>query len=164
MGLPSSWDMSDWLGTTPEESEKLVKDFNHNDWRFGALPPTANSQVFLPALHKRGARIAAITCCSHNESAIALRKANLFHVFGDIFETVICQPLGTSKLSNLSLFKNEKVLAWVEDKPSAAIEGHNLGFTSYLINQSHNLQAELPQGIKRTDGWEIIANDIWDQI
>ena len=167
VGKPATWDMSEWLGVaTPEIATQMVDDFNHTDWRFGTLSPIANAQIFLPALHKRGFEIKAITCCSHNDGAIALRKVNLYHVFGDIFSEVICQPLGTHKTENLKRFKDRNVVAWVEDKPSAALEGYALGYPTFLMEQDHNLEYRKgnPTNITVVDDWCHISNAVWDKV
>jgi hypothetical protein len=176
VGLPGDWDMSGWLGlkdevtnkgeifrTATQQATQLVHDFNHGKWEFGILPPIADAQVFLPTLHRRGFEVVAITCCSHSEATITLRKANLYHVFGDIFQEVICQPLGTSKTKNLSRFKDRNVVAWVEDKPSAALEGHSLGYPSYLMRQDHNAQYDGKE-LKRVDSWLPLSEDLWDKV
>lgn len=157
---PQSWDMSGWLGVTPDESSQMIYDFNHGEPEFGKLPPTANAEKFVPLLAKH-CDIVAITCCSTDSKAVALRKQNLESVFGKgIFQDIICQPLGTDKIDNLSVFLDRNVVAWVEDKHEAALHGHFMGYRSFLMEQSHNklYRDQNPHGpLLHVKSWEDIA-------
>ncbi len=168
VGLPASWDMSEWLGVPKDgTASQMVDDFNHGKWEFGILPPVADANIFLPTLHKRGFEVIAITCCSVDPATVALRKANLYHVFGDIFTDVICQPLGTKKHENLKRFTTRNVVAWVEDKPSAALEGYDMGYPSYLIHQDHNKEhreKNKDDGLIHVESWMEISDHLWDAV
>lgn len=141
-GSPKDWSMQSWLGFRGEENaqekvDQLVRDFNHGAWEFGCLPPVAKAEKFLPQLAK-DYDLVAITCCSSEAATVALRHANLYHVFGPIFQEVICQPLNTKKIENLAKFKDRRVVAWVEDKAEAAVHGAELGYPAFLVEQEHN--------------------------
>lgn len=161
-GLPQSWDMSEWLGVaTSDEATAMVNDFNHGKWEFGCLPPVADAEKWLPRLAKDH-DIIAITCCSTDPATVALRRANLYHVFGDIFQDVICQPLGTNKTTNLLKHGHRNVVAWVEDKAEAAMHGHKVGYRSFLMHQDHNKKHrdENPHGpLHYVKDWSAI-NDL----
>lgn len=164
---PSDWSMQSWLGFQgqPDAQAKvdsMVEDFNHGSWEFGCLPPVNKAEKFLPLLAK-DFNIIAITCCSVDPATVALRKANLYHVFGPIFQEVICQPLGTKKIDNLSKFRDRKVVAWVEDKAEAAVHGAQLGYPSFLVEQEHNkkFRAENPYGpVNHVRDWSDISGYI----
>lgn len=137
-GLPKTWNMDTWLGVADGVAMEMVKQFNHGDPEFGRLPPTADAEKYLPQLAKR-CDIVAITCCDTAPTPVALRKQNLDNVFGKgTFQDVICQPLGTKKIDNLSIFKDRNVIAWVEDKHEAALHGLEMGYRSFLVEQDHN--------------------------
>jgi hypothetical protein len=161
VGKPASWEMASWLGVdSTEESAKMIHDFNHGEWEFGCLPPTALAEKVLPKLAK-DFEILAITCCSTDPATVALRKANLYHVFGPIFSDVVCQPLGTKKIENLLKHKHRNVVAWVEDKPEAALHGHEMGYPSFLIHQDHNKdyrEKNLEGPLNHVTNWAAIGN------
>lgn len=148
VGTPSDWGMQSWLGIyDANKINALVEAFNHGEWEFGCLPPVNKAEIYLPMLAKDFDLI-AITCCSIDPATVALRKANLYHIFGPIFTAVICQPLGTTKIDNLSRYLDRTVVAWVEDKAEAAVHGTELGYPSFLVEQEHNkaFRANNPHG------------------
>jgi hypothetical protein len=164
-GLPQGWEMAEWLGVAgPKESNQLVHDFNHGSPEFGRLPPLAEAEIYVPYLAKY-CDIVAITCCSTDPTTVALRKQNLDYVFGkNTVKDLICQPLGTNKIDNLSIFKDRNVIAWVEDKSEAAIHGHELGYRSFLMKQDHNkaYREANPNGpLTYVSSWREIANVIF---
>lgn len=163
-GEPDHWNMQAWLGMegTPDAAKKvadLVHDFNHGAWEFGCLPDICDSVENLRQLHFRGFDIIGITCCSDQAITEALRRANLFHVYGNIFRDVVCLPLGTPKTAALSVYSQENVRCWVEDKPSAALEGYELGYKSFLMKCGHNLQYR-----EGTQDSPLLFVESWDEI
>jgi hypothetical protein len=164
LGLPDQWDMSNWLGLNSEqEATDLVHQFNHGEPEFGMLPPLAEAEKYIPQLSKH-CNIVAITCCSTDPTPVALRNKNLERVFGKgVFSEVICQPLGTRKVHNLSIFKDCNVIAWVEDKAEAAVDGASMGYRSFLMEQSHNKKyrdENTNSPLVFVKSWKDIANVI----
>lgn len=162
-GLPDQWDVSKWLGLTDaKESGELIHEFNTTAWEFGCLPETANSRDNLRTLKRLGANFIAITCCSTNEVTVALRNANLYHMFGPIFERVHCLPLGSSKLEVLKQYQNENVIAWVEDKYESAADGKSCGYETFMIRCSHNRkhEAEFTNDVNWVDSWDQITEKL----
>lgn len=138
-GQSGDWDMSGWLGTTKAEAEAMVTEFNEGDFLFGTLKPLPHAKAAVKTLADKGYSFVAITSCSPSPITHALRKANLYNVFGDVFTEVVCLALGESKLPHLKRFGPAH---WVEDKFSNAIHGLEAGHTSYMIRAHHNLKFE----------------------
>jgi phosphoglycolate phosphatase-like HAD superfamily hydrolase len=160
-GYPSGWLMGDWLGVPEAQVAELIKNFN-KEWEFGCLPPLAGSVEVLRNLHSNQFRFAAITCCDIDSTTKALRKANLYHVFGSIFSEVICLPLGHDKTPALELYDQENVVAWIEDKPEAAMAGKKLGFDTFLMRASHNrkYENENPDHFRYVNNWSEIEDHL----
>lgn len=154
---PASWGMTEWLGLPEQDIAKLVDKFNHHSWEFGTLKPILNSNKVLKELHKQDFRFVAITCCSDRKPTVLLRKANIYHVFGDIFEDVICLPLGASKLDVLKKFEST---FFIEDNYKYASEGKKAGHDIIMVKQQHNRKYRKNNEIPFVDDWEQIKDII----
>ncbi len=160
-GRPHAWDMIDWLRVDSIDTvNSMVAEFNQTRWEFGCLPAIAKADQIVDKIDKDRFDVVAITCCSIDTTTVSLRRANLYHVFGDVFQDVICLPLNTSKKEALSKFKDKDVVAWIEDKPSAALDGKELGFKSFLIRCEHNrkFEDENPEALNYVTDWLEINN------
>lgn len=139
-GLPSSWDMSTWLGLTPAASREMIAQFNHSS-RFAALKACPNAVENVAALKEMGHRLTVLTSCSDHAVVVARRKINLEQIFGDVFEQVICLPLGESKKKWLGILERG---LWIEDNYGHAVSGHDCGHKSFMVRRSHNRSHEKP--------------------
>ncbi|QNP78397.1 hypothetical protein [Agrobacterium tumefaciens] len=139
-GLPDSWDMSGWLGLTPAASREMVVGFNHSS-QFEYLEACPLAVENVSALKEMGHRLTVLTSCSDNPLIVARRKINLERVFGDVFEQVICLPLGESKKKWLGILERG---IWIEDNYDHAIAGHDNGHKSFMVRRSHNRSRETP--------------------
>ena len=166
-GQPSTYDMTEWLGLkTYDEVEKYITLFNEGEWEFGCLPEMANSVNNLQKIHNSNVDIIAITCCSIDKATKSLRHANLFHTFGPIFKEIVFLPLGTSKINELEKFKDRNVIGWVEDKVSAAYEGKELGYDTFLIKSEYSKKHELenPRDLQYVNTWDEITPKILNKL
>lgn len=139
-GLPDSWDMSGWLGLTPAASREMVVGFNHSS-QFQYLEACPHAVENVTALKEMGHRLTVLTSCSDNPLIVARRKINLDLIFGDIFEQVICLPLGESKKKWLGILERG---VWIEDNYNHAVSGHDCGHKSFMVRRSHNRSHETP--------------------
>jgi len=159
-GRPDTWDLDAWLGVAKGEGDKMVHNFNHDAWEFGCLPAIAFAEMLLPRFVEKGIKIIGITSCSTSQQCQFLRKANLFHSIGkDIFSEVHFLPLKTTKRGVLAQFKDEDVIAWVEDKAESAMDGKDFGYQNFLVRRAHNrdFEAKNPDALLYVDDWRDIS-------
>jgi hypothetical protein len=83
----------------------------------------------------------------------------LINVFGDIFDDVICLPMGSVKKEVLLHWKNTG-LFWIEDYLRNAEDGYDLGLKSILITNPTNAKYETNGVIRVSENnpWEEIYN------
>lgn len=161
-GIPNTWNMEKWLSIPLEEIKILIEEFNCNSWEFGCLPAINKANEILPLIHKSGVEIIGITCCSTNSKVTALRRVNLYHIFGNIFSHIDFLPLGYHKKEALAKYDPSNTIAWVEDRASAALEGMELGFNTFLMRKEHNRdhEAMYPKMFQYVNDWEEIYKSL----
>lgn len=164
-GLNQTYSMEKWLGTTREETEAMILDFNHGDGGFfGRLEGFEDALKWVPRLAAEGRRFNVITSCSSLPKVEAMRRANLEALFGKIFGDIICLDLGVSKADALKAYPDT---IWVEDNHANALTGVELGHETFIIRRSHNRTIE--ETCKRAeliwvDGWDGIVSEISPQL
>lgn len=149
------YDLSKRFDTTRKEMEKIIKQFNKR-WEFGTLNPMPYAKESLKKLKKHGYTFVAISSCSTDPTTIALRKANLYWIFGDVFKAVHCINLGESKETHLADYNPTW---WVEDKFENAAAGLKYNHKPILMTRPSNKDAE-HEGVIRCDDWKQIYNTI----
>jgi len=132
---PQEWVLDDWLGTDPQHTARLIKDFNSSR-AFGDLPPVEGAEPAIASLYEGGARLHVVTSCSSDWFTVQMRKANLQKHFGDVFDSVICLDLGQSKEQILRAFNPPCI--WVEDNLKNALIGVRAGHKTFMRQTSHN--------------------------
>lgn len=156
-GDSSMYNLGPYFGISDDKVFDYITEFNNGHWEFGTLPALPGSVRNIRRLvNDEGYRFVAITSCSTGPQTVALRKANLYNVFGDIFDNVHCVDLGESKKTHLGSY--EKTW-WIEDKPSACEEGLDYGHKCILLDQSWNQDYEHTE-IYRAMNWTDIVNKI----
>jgi beta-phosphoglucomutase-like phosphatase (HAD superfamily) len=132
---PKHWDLAEWIGVDRDQVFALVDEFNHSP-AFGNIWPCHNALRGVAQLVGDGHRLHVITSCSSASEAREMRHANLRRCFGDVFERIVCLPLGFDK-SN-ALIHYPKGCIWVEDNYANAVAGHSAGHHTFMIHRSHN--------------------------
>lgn len=155
---PSTWSMNEWIGV--DDYLPLVREFNSRP-AFGSLSAIRNSQLSMMAAIRSGFEIHAISSSVSEESAVGARESNLKHVFGDIFKSITCLPLGESKEE--ALREHYKGSYYVEDNPEHALVGVNVGLKVFLMDRTHNREFSHPD-IIRYEGWSEIWRGIREDI
>lgn len=121
-----------------ENSKTVVKQFNESA-AIGFLPALRDSVHYVKKLHEEhGYQFRVITSLSLDKNAGKLREMNLRKLFGNAIESVVCLATGADKDEALAPYKDTGMY-WIEDKPSNADCGHNLGLRSLLIEHKHNM-------------------------
>ncbi len=150
-------DMGLYFGVDNNEVYGLVDGFNSGHWEFGTLPAIDGAIEGVQKLIDEGYRFIGITSCSTHPQTVALRKANLFNVFGDVFDAVHCVDVGESKATHLA---DHDPSFWIEDKAPAADLGLVYGHKCMLIDQTWNSDEVIDSRVKRCYGWKDIVEHI----
>ena len=162
-GLPEHYSLRDWIPREDFERKDMLKRFN-KAWQFGCLPPlsgaveTINKILELNKNSQEPIELVALTKCGKDPITVALRKANLTHVFGVVFNEVIIIDGQESKKHYLKkLMRHREILLSVDDFVGNIVDMVDLGVPSVIISQPHNKDvAALYADIPREDTWEDI--------
>ena len=122
----------------PSDAKKHIIQFNESA-AIGFLPAFRDSMFYVKRLYEEhGYRFHVITSLSLDSNAGKLREMNLHKMFGDAIASVECLDTGADKDEALMPYKGTG-LYWIEDKPSNADLGHELGLKSILVEHGHNM-------------------------
>jgi FMN phosphatase YigB (HAD superfamily) len=149
-----------YTGTTKEEIKRLVKQFNESA-SIGFLPALRDSVYYVKRLYEEhGYQFRVITSLSLDKNAAKLREMNLYKLFGNAIESVICLDTGADKDQALAPYKDSE-LWWIEDKYENFKTGLNLGLKSILVEHGHNMNEDTTGGFK-VKSWKEIYSIITD--
>jgi len=133
-----------------------IEDFNKSDY-ISCLPALADAEFYVKKLASLDFRFIAITSFGDDKDAYAKRLCNLKNIFGDVFDELICLPVGRDKYEALDRWYNRE-LFWIEDKFSNALIGHAAGLNAVLIDSDHNrdlITSRFPRVSSKTPWKEI---------
>lgn len=151
--IPDDYDMSKHFDLTFDEVYEHIIQFNDGHWEFGVLQPVAGAVDGMKMLSKLGYRFVVISACSVNPQAQALRRANLYTVFGDIFDAVHCVNIHESKETHLADYEST---FWIEDNFKNCVDGIKYGHKCLLLNYSWNEDDENDDIIRCSDWAQVI--------
>lgn len=162
VGLPSQYELSNWLGTTPEMAVKILEHFNYHSYEFGLLPALDDSTVsFVQKLikeHSDDTDFIIVTKSGNEGHAEVLRKVNLHNVFGDVFTSIIMiSPHESKKHVLKKLMKSYEIVCFVDDNIDNVKIGVELGITTLMVERSHNLSFSYDKKFKE---WNGLYNEI----
>ena len=149
----SQYLLTEYYGINRQELHEQVESFNSGRWEFGTLKPIAGAIKAVNALSELGYRFIGISACSSKRQAFVLRRANLYNIFGDVFDAVYCLDLKDGKKSHLI---QHKPTFWIEDKMSMCLEGLEVGHKCILIDRVWN-QDQDDDRIERCQDWDAIV-------
>ena len=144
-----------------DEVVEHVYNFNNGHWEFGTLTPVNGAVEGMNELVEMGFRFVAISSCSINPTAIALRKANLFNVFGSIFDAVHCVEIHSSKETHLADYEPT---FWIEDNLKNCMDGLKYGHNCILLSYPWNDHKDATDDIKVCGSWKGIISHIKSNI
>lgn len=156
IGGEQHYDMVKHFDVTIDEIIKNIAKFNDGHWEFGTLKPIEGTQESLNELNDMGHSFVAISSCSINPVAIALRKANIYNVYGDIFDAVHCVDINESKETHLADYEPT---FWIEDNFKNCTDGLKYGHKCLLLSYSWN-EEDNHDDIIRCNNWEEITEYI----
>jgi len=140
-----------------KEISKLVNLFNQSV-EFSELKPFQDTLEFMTKISKEfNYKFVAVTTCLGNEITKKLREKNIKNVFGDLFEDVICLPIGTSKLKTLQQFNPS---FYVDDKLKHVNDSYSLGYISFYMQQPYNINIKSKKEIVDVYNWKEIYEKI----
>jgi len=139
IGKPQAWDLCEWLGIKEGQDIEILAEFAAS-WQFGALDPLPGASRVLTKLAQEGYDIFCITACSREPQVEALRRANMYHCFGNIFQEIFFVEFGESKdkyLKQIAL--THDIHAFVDDKYANLEDAEKAGIERcIMIKQPHN--------------------------
>lgn len=137
----------------------LITEFNETD--ADKLEPFRDSQMVVSELAQDfDCKFVAITSFGTNTHAVRKRSELLVRLFGNVFDDIICLPLGSDKHEQLAKWKNTG-LFWIEDYPDHAHSGKKLGLNSILITHNYNEYFDHSvHDIVRVQNWKEIKESI----
>lgn len=158
---PTEWDMSAWLGTTPQYARKLVLDFNESR-DFSRLDAMPHAKDVIWTLNDAGHTCSVLTACGDHYSVRSNRYYNLSSQFNKprmggykfAFTQIAMLPLGSSKFH--ILYKESRRfsdLVFVEDNFAHAQSGAVNGIKSYCIRKRHNRNDESEHSLSSSVQW-----------
>ncbi len=161
-GEPQQFELSHWLGTTPDEAMDLIHEFNQSE-HFGKLNAIPGTKGVLDGWFNSGHDLSVITSCSSDHLITLSRWENLRIHFGEIFFKLVCLDLGQSKSQALSEF-DPNYSIWIEDNYKNALCGHRLGIPSFCLRRSHNkaMQRTFEGGVIWADSLVQIAESLFN--
>lgn len=122
-GQSLEWDLRAWLQV--DDVPELLREF-FSSYYFGTLDPMPGAKICLDRFRNMGYKIVCLTSCGTSDVTQALRLANLFNHFGDIFHEVHFVEMDESKFADLSMLNDRyDVQMFIDDKPEnidAAVE------------------------------------------
>ncbi|QXN72200.1 phosphatase [Rhodobacter phage RcRios] len=158
---PQSWDMDEWIG---EPALPFIERFNASS-SFGDLRSCMGAKAAVAQLYAAGHELHVVTACSADPAIIFRRERNLDRVFGDVFASIVCVPLGFPKSEALSKIaeSTSQPIIWIEDNHKNALAGRALGFDCWMMRRPHNLSHEAfsPLDMKWADDFDPILERLF---
>jgi beta-phosphoglucomutase-like phosphatase (HAD superfamily) len=96
----------------------------------------------LDSLVNANTKVGVISACGSDRDIVSARLANLTEVFGVRFDSVVCTPLGASKIDELARRARPNASFWVEDTYPSAMDGHLVGMQSFMVRAPYNRHLE----------------------
>jgi len=87
------------------------------------------------------------------KQAFVLRRANLYSIFGDVFDTVHCLDLKDGKKSHLMQYKPT---FWIEDKMDMCLQGVDAGHKCILMDYVWN-KNQHNDYVEKCSDWDAIV-------
>lgn len=150
--------MGQTFGIDPDHAFEMIQRFNESA-AIANLPPMRDAIKYVRKLHEEhGYIFHVITTVGNSEDTIRARKTNLENLFGKTaIAKIDCLDHEESKTTCLEHYKDSGCF-WLEDKPSNAVIGADLGLKSILIHHTYNSYFNNPS-VGRIVTWKNLYND-----
>lgn len=122
-GHSEDWNLTEWLQCSSyEETLGIISEFSQK-FEFGTLDAFPGSDVVFHSLINKGYALIGLTACGTLPITVALRKANIFHRFGDIFEEIHFVEFNDSKVEKVAdISTRYDIAAFIDDKPDNVMD------------------------------------------
>lgn len=138
-----AFDLAHRYNMTVAQVNDLVNEF-HTSSSFEHLAPLPGAQAAVKHLSEWFPLVVITACGTHADTA-RMRRKNLMHVFGDVFEHVWCTDTFEEKNKYLAQYAPSY---WVEDHVRNAELGLKFGHTCMLVDTPYNQTAMKDQVIR----------------
>lgn len=138
-GHSLNWDLAEWLelGSSKEALDTII-EFS-TTYEFGTLDALPGADVVLHNLVRKGYSLIGLTASGNSPMSVALRKVNLFHRFGDIFDDVLFVEHHESKVDSLTkIMESYDVRVFIDDKPANIMDTIDYVPNVILMKSPHN--------------------------
>jgi len=145
-------------GISQVEAVSQIKKFNESGC-VGFIPAFRDSVEYVMKLSELGWKFEVISCLDKDKYAQKLRRKNLVHLFGDVFDFIDCSldfTVGKEQYL-LDRYKGKKYY-WIEDSVNHAESGVRVGLNSILMNHPYNKEWNGPRVKNWKEVYEIITN------
>jgi hypothetical protein len=152
------YSITDRHAVTYDEARLHIKEFNESA-DIAHLEPFADAVEYVGKLANLGFRFTVVTSLSDLPQAKIHRTANLFNLFGDVFEEIVCLKQGANKYEELTRWRDSG-LFWIEDHTEQAEAGYKVGLRPILINHPYNSTYAAPMfpTVSFESPWKEIYN------
>jgi len=157
-GMEQAQDLEQLLGLTTQQMDEWVSRFHLHE-QFAHLQPLPGATQAIRILAP-WCRISCITASGSSPVCQTARRKNLHHVFGDVFDEIICVDRSVDKPPHLEKFQPGY---WVEDQLRNALMGMHAGHESFLQDAVYNRQVHHAQ-VRRVDNLLEVADIILSQL
>ena len=141
-------------GIPEEEALEKVHEFNQTG-ALGFIPAFKDSVEYVTRLAREGWRFDVVTMIGKDKYAHRLRKINLQHLFGDIFDDIYCAGDFTKPKKEILQKYSGTNYMWIEDRIDYAKDGQEVGLKTYLMDWPYNREGWVGPRVK---SWK----DIYD--
>jgi len=147
------------FGITDQEAYLQIKRFNESGC-VGFIPAFRDSVEYVTKLNKLGWKFEVISCLDRDKYAQKLRRNNLIHLFGEVFDFIDCAldfTIGKEQYL-LDRYKDKKYY-WIEDSVSHAESGLRVGLNSIVMDHPYNKEWTGLRVKNWKEIYQIIIND-----
>jgi FMN phosphatase YigB (HAD superfamily) len=159
----SYWKEREYPGLSRVEARKAVYHYNTSAWMLG-LPAYKDARSGVATLVEAGYKFVAITAMGLDPYAKQAREINLERMFGyDVFEDVIVTDMYDPDSKRPWLEKyHQPGRIWIEDKPSNAEMGAEMGLRTFLMLHPHNEDYQPVNDIESVSSWVQLCDSLLD--
>ena len=148
------FNQSQRYGIDEQEALTKVHEFNQTG-ALGYIPAFKDSVEYVTRLAREGWRFDVVTMIGKDKYAHRLRKINLQHLFGDVFDDIYCAGDFTKPKKEILQKYSGTNYMWIEDRIDYAKDGQEVGLKTYLMDWPYNREGWVGPRVK---SWK----DIYD--
>ena len=153
------FDQTRRYGINEREAIDCVQRFNESG-SVGYLPAYRDSVEYVSRLADLGYRFEVISSLHIDQYAQHLRKRNLVHLFGDVFDYINCSlDFTRGKKYILEQRYASTGYYWLEDNVTHAQAGADVGMRACIFDHPYNQNCNLPRVRNWREFYQLVTND-----